>query len=263
MDNLNGYIAAIQGITPTFWQKSQATTGASSYNLLSISPGCPGAIASPGSAAGSALSGATPGALPMPALTTGQNLYLTYFNWWTSQSGVGTLADLLVMTSSLSGTSVSTQTVNSTALPRHTTGEGVELAVVIHTQIGATSRTLSIDYTDQAGNPQTTSVSVGGTGFRDPGVIIPVPLIGSGIRSVDDCILSASTGTAGDFGFILYKKIADLNVVNLLGAAKNFTDLGLPILYTEGGSSPCLGLIWTASVSATLWHQGSVGFGVA
>jgi hypothetical protein len=117
--------------------------------------------------------------------------------------------------------------VNTPALTRYTNGEGVMAAAIIHTVIGTTATIIQPTYTDAASNTRTASqTTFGGTGFREAGAVIPIPQaagIGSdttrGFLSVQSVTLGASTGTAGNFGIMMYKPLAMISMESTTGVA--------------------------------------------
>ncbi len=162
---------------------------------------------------------------PIPAISSGRLTFLGgRFN--TSTFGVGgmLLVDLLNVSGGLNGTLTTAQTTNlpTAALTRYTSGEGVMAGIVIYTQIGSTATTATISYTNSAGTSGRTSIatSFGGTGFREVGVLLPIPLQAgdTGVESIESVTVTATTGTAGNFGVCLYKPLAMISLESATGA---------------------------------------------
>jgi len=162
---------------------------------------------------------------PIPAISSGRLTFLGgRFN--TSTFGVGgmLLVDLLNVSGGLNGTLTTAQTTNlpTAALTRYTSGEGVMAGIVIYTQIGSTATTATISYTNSAGTSGRTSTatSFGGTGFREVGVLLPIPLQAgdTGVESIESVTVTATTGTAGNFGVCLYKPLAMISLESATGA---------------------------------------------
>jgi hypothetical protein len=162
---------------------------------------------------------------PIPDISTGRLTFLGgRFN--TSSFGAGgmLLVDLLNVSGGLSGIVTSAQTTNlpTAALTRYTSGEGVMAGIVIYTTLGTTATTISINYTNQAGTSGRISsvTSFGGTGFREPAILIPIPLQAgdTGIRSIESVTVAATTGTAGNFGVCLFKPLAMISLESATGA---------------------------------------------
>lgn len=121
------------------------------------------------------------------------------------------LFDRLSHTGGLSGTVTTAQTTNlpTAALTRYTTGEGVRAAMQIYTTVGPTDFTTSCSYTNQAGTAGRTgqiSRALGTPGSGSLG-IFTLQSGDTGVRSVESVTLSASTGTAGNFGVVLLKPL--------------------------------------------------------
>ena len=130
-------------------------------------------------------------------------------------SGVFLLYDRLFHIGGLSGTSTADQTVQGTtptpALTRNTGGAGNMAWYEVYTAIGTTSTTLTMTYTDQDGNTGATStINIGATGFNAATRAQRIPLAAgdSGIRAVEKVRLTASTGTAGNFGITIAQPLA-------------------------------------------------------
>jgi hypothetical protein len=143
-------------------------------------------------------------------------------------SGVGgvglMLVDLLNISGGLDATVTTAQTTNlpTAALTRYTNGADVQVALIIHAQIGTTITTVTVSYTNQAGTSGQTStaVQIGGINFREAGTLIRIPLAAgdTGVRSVESVTLVASTATAGNFGVVLYRPLAMFAINDTDGA---------------------------------------------
>lgn len=123
----------------------------------------------------------------------------------------------------LNATSVSVQTTNlpTAALPRHTDGKNVILGVEIYTQIGTTTTTFTVNYTNELGVSGRTSdpVVIGGTGAREVGRFLIVSLQDNdkGVRSVQSLTFAGTTGTAGSIGIVLFKPLFIIPINNADG----------------------------------------------
>jgi hypothetical protein len=140
-------------------------------------------------------------------------------------NGAGTLivADLLNISGGLSGIVTTEQTINLPTAPltRYTNGQGVFAGLIIWTAIGGTIVNASINYTNQDGVsekisslysfPPSSSTSERNSGRTH---LIPLAAGDTGVRAVKSVTLSASTGTAGNFGVILFKPLAMMSVSN-------------------------------------------------
>lgn len=175
-------------------------------------------------------------------------------------AGTLILYDRLGHIGNLSGTTTTAQTFTGT-VTRYTDGVGNQIWAEIYTQIGATATTFTCSYTDQDGNSgQTTAATaIGGTGLREVQRIIPVPLASgdTGVRSVENADLVATTGTAGAWGITIAHPLLVLPV-GVLGVG-TIRDLiaGLPGIQ-EIVPGACLAWAWLANGTTAPQIFGSV-----
>jgi hypothetical protein len=234
-----------------FWFKAARVAGAAATATIAGRPaslwtydGTPGGGVAPTTVA--APDNTTAGALPFTSAGGGRQSWMTQA--WATALNAGTLIlyDRLLHIGGLSGTVTTAQTVGG-SLTRNTGGAGNFVFAEIYTAIGATARTITMSYTDQDGNTGQTStaVAIGATGFREVTRAIMLPLAAgdTGVRAVADVTLSATTGTAGDFGITVGKPIAYMGVGT--AGAPGFRDYvtGLPGI-PEIESGACLSLLW-------------------
>lgn len=132
------------------------------------------------------------------------------------------VVDRLSHQGGLSGIVTTAQTTNlPTAAITRGAAEGVMMGLSIYTQLGATATTVTVSYTNSAGVAGRTSpaIAIGGTGFREPGRILLVPLQDGdvGVQSVESVTVLATTGTAGAFGVVLFKPLYVVCVPDVSG----------------------------------------------
>jgi hypothetical protein len=161
---------------------------------------------------------------PIPNATSGKLQILGgRFNSSGTAGATVVLIDLLNVSSGLSGTVTTEQTTNlpTAALTRHTGGDGVFIGIVIYTAVGTTATTISARYTNQAGTANRTSTvtTFGGIGVREAARLILIPLAAgdTGVRSVEGVTLTATTGTAGNFGVCLFKPLMTFSLDSTTG----------------------------------------------
>jgi hypothetical protein len=161
---------------------------------------------------------------PIPNATSGKLQILGgRFNTSGIAGAMAVAIDLLNVSGGLNGTVTTEQTTNlpTAALTRHTSGDGVFIGIIIYTIVGTTATTISVRYTNQAGtsNRVSTVTSFGGTGFREVGRLIQIPLEAgdTGARSVEGVTLTATTGTAGNFGVCLFKPLMGFSLDSTTG----------------------------------------------
>ena len=161
---------------------------------------------------------ATAGALGQLDGGTGR-LSIIGAKWGTLALGSLIIADRLSHQGGLSGIVTTAQTTNlpTAALTRYTTGEGVMLGLSVYTAVGATATTVTASYTNSDGTSgrTTPAVAFGGTNFGTAAgrlILLPLQSGDRGVRSVESVTVAATTGTAGNFGVVLFKPLVSINV---------------------------------------------------
>jgi hypothetical protein len=161
---------------------------------------------------------------PIPGATSGKlQIIGGRFNSSGTAGATVVPIDLLNVSGGLSGTVTTEQTTNlpTAALTRHTGGDGVFIGIVIYTAVGTTATTISVRYTNQAGtaNRVSTVTAFGATGFREAARLIQIPLQAgdTGARSVEGVTVTATTGTAGNFGVCLFKPLMTFSLDSTTG----------------------------------------------
>jgi hypothetical protein len=162
---------------------------------------------------------------PIPAISSGRLTFLGgRFNTSTFGAGGMLLVDLLNVSGGLNATLTTAQTTNlpTAALTRYTSGEGVMAGIVIYTQVGNTATTVTISYTNSAGvsGRTSTATTIGAGFYREVGLLIPIPLQAgdTGVESIESVTVTATTGTAGNFGVCLFKPLAMISLESATGA---------------------------------------------
>jgi hypothetical protein len=177
-----------------------------------------------------------------------------------TQIGTLILYDRLLHIGGLSGTVTTAQTVGGT-LTRYTNGLGNMVFVEVYTIIGTTGTTCTITYTDQDGNGAQVSqaITIGGTGFREVGRMLPFTLAGgdSGVQAVADVDLLATTGTAGNFGITIGHPLCQIPAIAVGGGGVRDLISGLPSL-PEIETDACLCLAWLPNGTTAPQLMGSV-----
>jgi hypothetical protein len=207
---------------------------------------------------GAPSAGVAPGAVAIPDNTTagglkqanpsgGRQKWLHAFgNWLTNAQCSVMIYDRLLHISGLNGTLTSAQTVGG-SITRYTGSESWnnQVWVEIYSPIGATATTLSMNYTDQDGNSASSgSVTViGGATRAAQGQAFQVNLASgdTGVRGVTDVTLSATTGTAGDFGITILRPLLQLNATQVGGGGL----VGYLEAIPEIKSNACLAIMMT------------------
>jgi hypothetical protein len=181
-------------------------------------------------------------------------------------NGTAILCDRLSHQGGLSGTVTTvdvTTNLPTAALTRYTTGADVHLGITVYGLIGGTGTTITCKYTNQAGTGgQVTPLRViGGSGFREVQRFLPIPLASgdTGIRSVESSTLTATTGTAGNFGYTLYKPLVAFSVDRQnSNVFFNILDGGMSGGMPEIMDGACLFWLMTAAASGAVSVNGSL-----
>lgn len=214
-----------------------------------IAAGNPGAAVAPttGAVPTSAISGCR---YPFSNPGSG-NSYISRLTHASTIAGCLFVADRLYHNGGFSGTVTAAQTCGAAALTRYTSGVGVEIWLEAYTALGATSTTYTVSYTNQAGSTGRTGTYVG-TLHAGVGCMGQVQLQAgdTGVKSVQTVTLTATTGTAGNFGVTLLYRLATLPVVSLCGAMMDPFMLGMPQVV----NSACLFKMWLPQTTTSgMW----------
>jgi hypothetical protein len=198
---------------------------------------------------------ATTGAIPFTPPGGSRDKHLIGASIAPLVAGVYLLYDRLFHIGGLNGTLTTAQTVQgspaSPALTRNTDGAGNIAFYEIYTIIGTTGTTLTMTYTNQNGTgSRTSTINIGGTGFREATRIQRIPLAASdsGIQAIQQVQLSATTGTAGNFGITIAQPLAWIPVgaAGVMGWRDYTTGLpGIPTIHPDA----CLSLMFIPSAA--------------
>lgn len=180
-------------------------------------------------------------------------------------AAVGTLivADRLWACSGFNSTTLTAQSiVTPGSLPNRDAnggalGEGVELWLEFYTAPGATTATWTVTYTNSAGVTGRTATYTHPANAESVGQMVPLTRQAgdTGVQSVQSVLCSASSGTAGDFGITLLRRIAEVPM-QLANVANGVDPLsgGLPQVFDDS----CLFLVVLCSTTSTGFIQGSL-----
>jgi hypothetical protein len=227
-----------------------------SFTSLWKQPGSPGTGATPtATLTGEIETSSDVGAYPYSS--SGQS-YIGAFQAYANNSGTLIMYDRLWATSGLSSTLTSAQTINNTALTRETTGANVEAWYDIYAVMGSGAGTITMSYTDQAGNTGNTSAAHTNVTTAAAFRAFPLTLLAagdSGVRAIASVTFSLSR-TSGTAGLTLRKPIATLPLQQNIATVMDVFDMGMPKI----GTDSALEFIWLASstASTTIWWQFSI-----
>jgi hypothetical protein len=250
---MDDIVSALHGQERVPLFKQNISSATAQWQSMWTMAGVPSAGATPATGAGSTATSATAGALKFTDPSGANHKRLLAANLVCTARGLAVLCDRLVHTSGLSGTVTTAQTVNTTALPSGrdangaANGDGVEAWLECYTSLGGTGRNVSVSYTNSAGTAGQTGSAIF-PGSLGAGRMVPMALAAgdTGVRSVENLTLSGTTGTAGNFGVTLLRRICHIELPNS-GAAcvKGPFDLGMPRIYA--GSCLMFKLIFDGS----------------
>lgn len=208
----------------------------------------------------------TQGAIPFTAAGGTREKWLISTGIVPQSPGVFLLYDRLFHISGLSGVSTLDQTIQGAtptpALTRNTGGVGNFAFYEIYTLLGTNPTTLTMTYTDQDGNTGITStINIGAAGFREVTRAQRIPLAAgdSGIRAIEKVKLTATTGTAGDFGITIGQPLAWIPVGAAgVGGWRDYTT-GLPGI-PKIDNNACLALFFIPSTTTASEVWGTMSF---
>lgn len=261
IDTQDKLIAALAaGQKKDIYKASLSSEGAGTWSSLWKAAGAPAAGATPPlytSGAGYVCDDITLGAFPFnnptsPAVTnllqivvSGSTIekLVVYDRLWTC-SGLTTAA---------SGT-LSVTTPGDLTRP-DAVGDGVEVWGEVYTAPGATAATWTLNYVDQDGNDGVSNYSHPANA-ESVGQMFPwLRASGdTGIRNVTSVYFSASSGTAGNIGITLLRRIAEVPIqLANVGDILDVFFLGMPRVYDDA----CLAFMVMCSATNTGIIQGS------
>lgn len=256
MDGLLGALEA--GRRTNIYKASVTAEGAGFWHSLFKVAGRPTAGNTPPTGIGEFPTSATLGTFDFTNPAGANKKYIGRMNIQNSVTGTLTIYDRLWHNSGLVGNVITSQAVNSGTPTRYSDGIGVEIWGEVYTVMGATGSTFSVTYTDSMG------VSRVGTYVQPAnaltvGQLFPFnpPVGAEGCKSIQSIVLGTSTGTAGNFGLVMMRRLADipLTAVNI-GTVMDAFGLGLPEL--QPNAALCMMLACTGTATGIL--MGGIDF---
>lgn len=225
------------------------TTGrvAGGFTSLANIAGDPIVMGTPTTGTGRIPTSSTAGAISFVNAINPAKNYLGRVTMQTNVAGTLLIYDRLWDNSGIVTNILTPQAVNSLALTRYTDGIGVEIWGEVYAVTGVTASTATVTYTDSSDTSRT-ATCVMSTATARVGEMFPfIPQgIANGVKSIQSIIFSASTGTAGNIGLVLVRRLAEVPML-LLGVSSNLDAfaLGLPEL------QPSAAIYLAASSSTT------------
>jgi hypothetical protein len=219
-DVAGGFINLARGGVTSFGQQAVATViGSGGHNPVDATAGYPTIAAGAG----------------------GTTLYISRLDGFSTIAGTLLIYDRIWAASGFSGTTApGAQSVTGfPTLPAARapgTGEGLEVWLESITAVGASASNVTVQYTNSAGTASRNTVSEAITASFPINRMQKLRLQDGdiGVQSVQSLTLSATTGTAGNFGLTLLKRKATLPLpVANTGYVMDFAALGLPTLQSD------------------------------
>lgn len=210
-----------QGTVPAAGSNPPASTAGSGYSPTDATTGSLGTYTNPTNPAQRRL---------LQAVIAGGTLgtLILYDRLWAC-SGFGT-----VSTSAQNITTPGTipsRDANGAAL-----GAGVELWGEVYTAPGATAATWTVSYTDQDGNAAQSATYAHPANAETVGQMFPFVLAtgDTGVRAVASFTASVSSGTAGDIGITLLRRIATIPIEQInVAKTYDFAQIGFKQIFDD------------------------------
>jgi hypothetical protein len=254
IDTLDKATAALDAAQrPYFYKTSVALEAVGVLSSLWTAAGTPVAGAAQGSLNGANCDKSTTGAIPLTNAGSGSLYLLGAEVNAPTVPGTVTLYDRIWHNSTMSGTATGTNTITQPALPARVTdsGLGCSLGVEVFTSWGTTAVTLTVTYRDSDDAVDRTStlttVVPGGSGAPAAGTFVDlVPANTRGVKRVVSYGWSSTTGTAGNFGLVLFRPIARVFVPapGIVGSV-DFFGAKMPKILNDA----CLAMLWTGNAT--------------
>lgn len=235
---MDGLIAALgAGQKFQIFKASQSAEGAGTWHSLRAAAGNPAAAtAVPATGNGENPHNTTTGALKQNDPGGTNKLYLAKVELMSSTIGSLIIYDNLWQNSGLVGNVTTDQSFSAAVPSRADDGIGVEIWGEVFTAMGAAGSTFTATYVDAADQARTATyvqpANALSVGQMFP--FVPTAAGAYGCKSVSKVALGLSTGTAGNFGLRLLKRIAEipLPIVNMY-TSKDAFGLGFPEIPTD------------------------------
>jgi len=261
MPNPTSNAAIYAGYTPRFnYNKASLTTkGTGFFHSLWKGAGNPPAGATPpafGSGAGYVPTNGTLGAIPFQNPGALLDSYLARLGVAGATSGTLIVYDRLWHCSGLATNITTAQNIVTPGDAGRVLGYSqVELWGEIYAAPGATAATWTVGYTDEANNAGSSATYAHPASAEVVGQMVPFVLGAGdyGVRSVQSFTCSVSSGTAGDVGLTLLRRVAEIPI-DIKENVQDAFALGLP----EVLDNACLAMMVLCSTTSTGYIAGAV-----
>lgn len=249
--------------------KASQTTVASNWSSFLRTGGNPGAASYSNIPGPAAFDSTTTGAWPLPmSLGASDNLYLSSLG---TNHATGTnivlAVDVLTANGNILTSIVTSQNVNSTAIPRWTGGSGVMMTLEVTTAPSTSTGVpnVTINYTNQGGTgSQSTGAITWGVTSPAVGRLLPLqdgPMIrlasgDYGVQSVQQCTFSVSAaGAGGNMALLQYKPLVLIPTLSTTSWIERSTPAQIggikPLTSNAQGSKAFIGFFVLTSTTST------------
>lgn len=214
-----------------FGTGSQTSEGLGTMHSLWKAGGFPTAGANPplfSAGSGYVPTNATQGAFPLTNPASG-NAYFSRLDVAGATNGQLIIYDRVWACSGFATNTTSLQSITTPGdVGRYSTFEGIELWLEVYSAPGATGATWTIGYSNQANTSGRSAVYAHPANAESVGQMMPVAFQAGdvGVRSPTSFQCSVSSGTAGDIGLTLLRRVATIPI-RADGVALDAFDLGL------------------------------------
>jgi hypothetical protein len=248
MDSL---IASFPPKKHNMW-KEGATVVANIFQSFWRSQGSPGIGEKPSSLSGAACSRTTIGSAKLSNVSGGKKNYLSMLTFFSGSPSMMMIIDRTLHTDSLVSNTTSSQTINSVTLPsRAGNGVGLEMGIEIFAQTGVTTYNVNVSYTNSSNVSGRTATTVSAISSNAAiGRFFPLQLQDDdeGVKSVQSASCSVSSGTAGEFGIVLYRPIHQIYVMTGSSSTyQNMFETGLIQIHEDS----CISFVIQPTVTST------------
>lgn len=238
INTMDKLVAALPGQHRHLYKASATTRGSGTWFSHWRIAGNPGAAAIPPTGNGEVPTRETAGAIPFVNPATGNKLYLGRFGAAMSIVNLLILYDRLWHNSGFDANTTGAQTIATppTITRPDSLGNDVELWGEVYAATGTTASTFTATYTNQNGVSGRSATYSKPAAALVVGEMFPFSLQSgdTGVRTVSQVQLSAATGTAGNFGLVLLRRVAELYlIVANVGADRDAFALGMPEIYPD------------------------------
>ena len=254
IQTLDNLLTAIQGGSRNTLTKVSVTSeGAGTYHSMLKVAGLPTAFGpNPTTVNGDIPTNTTTYSLNLPTISGGNKCYLSNFVAQSTVAGSLILYDRLWHNSGLVGNVATAQTFTTPTLTRYSDGVGVEIWLEFYSAIGATATTFTVTYVDADGVTRTCTYAHPANAETVGQMITFVMPTGSrGVKSISQIQLAATTGTAGNFGLVLMKRIATLPIT-IPNVATNLDAFGLGMPEIQPNACLCTMLACTTTTTGNI-----------